>query len=586
LFVLGRVKVDLSSQIILTRTGSLSPIFLSAVYPYTTIVSLNPIFTYIDPPGKEITPMVKRKSAVSRRNTLFLLLGLACLLLAGCGVKTKAHVVDPVPEPEKIAAENTIEIRELHFSGALRGRHRDLITPFSSGFTATGSQLVCLPEAEYPDALLDVAIDTRYSPTGATKAKHVPIVGGMMYAYSGGALNFDWEGTVRFTLFDDEGNTLAEDSFQLSGVDCMENTDGVVGLGTSYFTGAGTSSVFYPDEQALHQLGNAFLRATGFEIAKRLRTGPARTYFEARTREREGMDAKAYAEFTARKKNLIRERESMENRRQQELQAAVADPVSAESLENGSVMVFSVGVDRYDHYPDLSYAASDSRRIVEYFRNRYSLSDSWAISLTDREATAARVNRFINRNAARLLAENDTFIFYFSGHGTPDVDSSATDPDGLEKYLLLADSEPGTLPLTAISLTELAGLLSDLPCRKVVIFIDSCFAGEAGREVLSTLKSVRISDYTYKNTADNSGRGRVILAASSENQVSQEREEIGAGVFTHYLIEGLDRKADADGNDRVDILELYNYVSDKVEHYTGGAQTPVFRGTIDRNFEF
>ena len=517
--------------------------------------------------------------------TVFLSL-ILLIPLVSCGTQTAVRATNPFPVPQKISAENKIQVRELNFSGALGARHRNLITAFQSGFTAVGTQLQCFQDAQYSDAALEVIIDTRYTPTATTKAKYIPILGGMMYSYSGGALNFDWEGTVKFTLYDTEGNTLISDSFRLTGEDCMENQDGMVGLGTSIITGAGTESIFYPDKQAQLQLGNEFLKVAGYEIAKRLRVGTAKTYFEQRTRERGGMDAKTYAEFIDRKQHLIKERQAIEKRKQQEITATIGDPNTSNSLQSGAIMVFGVGVDHYSHFPNLNYAASDCRKVVHYFKSKYHLTDLWAISLTDKDATAVKVNRFIKSNAARLLTKNDTFIFYFSGHGAPEPDSASTEKDGLKKYLLLSDSEPGALELTAISLNDLAKLLSDLPCRKVVIFIDSCFSGLAGKDVLSKLKSIRISEYTYKNIADLSGKGRVIIAASTENQVSQECDEFRAGVFTHYLIEGLNEKADTNGNSKVDVLELYNYVSAKVGQYTNGLQTPVFRGTIDRNFEF
>ena len=48
----------------------------------------------------------------------------------------------------------------------------------------------------------------------------------------------------------------------------------------------------------------------------------------------------------------------------------------------------------------------------------------------------------------------------------------------------------------------------------------------------------------------------------------------------------MNEKADANHNHKVDILELYNYVRDNVEKYTGGKQTPVFRGALATNIEF
>ena len=71
------------------------------------------------------------------------------------------------------------------------------------------------------------------------------------------------------------------------------------------------------------------------------------------------------------------------------------------------------------------------------------------------------------------------------------------------------------------------------------------------------------------------GSGRVILTASGGREVAQESSEIGHGVFTYYLLEGLRGAADIDHDGRVDIDEIYKYVSQKVSSATHGRQNPM-----------
>jgi uncharacterized caspase-like protein len=70
------------------------------------------------------------------------------------------------------------------------------------------------------------------------------------------------------------------------------------------------------------------------------------------------------------------------------------------------------------------------------------------------------------------------------------------------------------------------------------------------------------------------GKGRVVLAASGPNESAQERADLGHGVFTYYLLEGLRGAADANGDGEVDVNEAYAYVSEQVSHATHGAQNP------------
>jgi uncharacterized caspase-like protein len=63
--------------------------------------------------------------------------------------------------------------------------------------------------------------------------------------------------------------------------------------------------------------------------------------------------------------------------------------------------------------------------------------------------------------------------------------------------------------------------------------------------------------------------------------VSEERDELGHGVFTYYLIEGLRGKADADKDGLITVDEIFGFVSDAVPRATGQEQHPVKKGTVE-----
>jgi uncharacterized caspase-like protein len=77
------------------------------------------------------------------------------------------------------------------------------------------------------------------------------------------------------------------------------------------------------------------------------------------------------------------------------------------------------------------------------------------------------------------------------------------------------------------------------------------------------------------------GKGKVILSASAANEVSVEKDEFKHGVFTYYLLEGLNGGADADGDGAVTMDEVYRYVSEKVPRATGQEQHPVKKGSVE-----
>lgn len=354
------------------------------------------------------------------------------------------------------------------------------------------------------------------------------------------------------------------------------------------YTGAGLSILNYPNTESQQAIGGTLMGVVGEEIAKRLNSDPLRLYLAEREKQRDGMDIKTYVEFTDKKNRLEKERKIAREGTLKNLDFQITDKDLLADIKLGTVMVLGIGVNNYQspQIPPLKYADRDSQRIVSFFKSRYKLSEDRAMLLTNEDATAIKISRFITQNAMKLLDKDDTFILYFAGHGAPDVDSTSNDNDGLKKYLLLHDSDLNSLPITALSLNNLATLLDKLPCKRVVLLLDSCFAGAAGAQTLAKLRGIRISETSYKNIAEISGKGRVILAASNENQVSFEDDDLQAGLFTNYLLEGLNGKADVKGDGKINILGLYEYVTREVSRQTQNKQIPVFRGTLDSNIIF
>ena len=149
------------------------------------------------------------------------------------------------------------------------------------------------------------------------------------------------------------------------------------------------------------------------------------------------------------------------------------------------------------------------------------------------------MNRFLRIEAPRLLKPEDTFVFYFSGHGAPDPAVRTRTGAGFEKSLLVSNSDPLAVPLTSLNLTRLFELVEKLPACRKIILLDSCFAGEAGGAMLETSgEDVSEGAAGMSSMISISSSGTVLLAASSSTQVSAESDELGAGVFTHFFWTG------------------------------------------------
>jgi len=80
------------------------------------------------------------------------------------------------------------------------------------------------------------------------------------------------------------------------------------------------------------------------------------------------------------------------------------------------------------------------------------------------------------RGYANTLNENDTFILYYSGHGSYKTDTNNDEPDGRDEALVLSDGVRN-IPLIDDNLNN---YLNAIKAKKLIIF-DSCHSGTANR---------------------------------------------------------------------------------------------------------
>ena len=77
--------------------------------------------------------------------------------------------------------------------------------------------------------------------------------------------------------------------------------------------------------------------------------------------------------------------------------------------------------------------------------------------------------------------------------------------------------------------------------------------------------------------------GVCVITASDEKQYSQESQKWGGGhgVFTYFLLKGLNGEADYNNSNSVTLGELTSYVSQEVRRATKNAQSPLVAGRYD-----
>jgi len=252
-------------------------------------------------------------------------------------------------------------------------------------------------------------------------------------------------------------------------------------------------------------------------------------------------------------------------------------------VRNQWAVVIGVGDYENSGVPKLRYTVPDAEAI-----NRALLDAGFkkenVLLLTDkteRKPTLRNIKWALGTFLGRQAQKDDTVLIFFAGHGAPEIDTRGVEKDGFAKYLIPVDADPDDLYSSALPMDELQTIFERIDAQRVVAFLDACYSGGAGGRTFTSKKTRAgsINDEFLERQARS--KGRVIITASEPNEVSLELPELGHGIFTYYLVEGLKGAADTNRDGIVSLLELYAYVKEQVtkkSRLVGGKQNPTMRG--------
>ena len=232
-----------------------------------------------------------------------------------------------------------------------------------------------------------------------------------------------------------------------------------------------------------------------------------------------------------------------------------------------------IGIDRYQS-PDineLSCARRDAVALEALFADTLGGA---TVLLTDQDATRER----IAAEFAKLenCDPDDTVVIGYSGHGSDTHELVAHDTD----FYNIAS--------TAIPLEAVEDWFSRIPAKRLVFFLDCCFAGGIGSKVLHAGAKPRDLRSTEARLAQLAGNGRIIFTASSATESAWEYVRYGHGLLTYFLMEALRGPAELLDAGRLSLYRLLDYVTARVKdtaYRIGQFQNPTMRGQIDGDLD-
>ncbi len=244
---------------------------------------------------------------------------------------------------------------------------------------------------------------------------------------------------------------------------------------------------------------------------------------------------------------------------------------------NANKVALIIGIEDYELTPSASYANLDAKFFYEYTRLVFGVPKLNIKLLTDNDASLIKSISAIEKWLPGKIKSGKTdLIVFFAGHGLAST-------DGKELYLLPQDSDPDLLERTALSRNELFKNIIDLNPKSVTMFFDTCFSGVSRDEktLLASARPIRIVANEQESIPDNF----TIFSASQLDQISSGLKNAKHGIFSYYLMKGIEGKADTNKDYKITNGELLSYLDENVSVQAsslGRQQNPSLAGDPEK----
>jgi hypothetical protein len=235
-----------------------------------------------------------------------------------------------------------------------------------------------------------------------------------------------------------------------------------------------------------------------------------------------------------------------------------------------------IGIQNYKLIPKAEYANQDAQVFYDYASRALGIQQENIKLLVDDEADVSGIYKaFQNWLPLKVRkGKTDVYVFY-SGHGLPSA-------DGKSLYFLPVGADRDLIAKTAISQKEIVDALKAAQPKSVTMFIDSCYSGQirTGETLLASARPVVL---TVQETAY--PPEFTVITASASDQIASSSPDLKHGIFSYYLMKGLEGEADEKGDGTITIGKLQSYLAERVPRFAmtmSRKQEPQLTGDASR----
>lgn len=236
-----------------------------------------------------------------------------------------------------------------------------------------------------------------------------------------------------------------------------------------------------------------------------------------------------------------------------------------------------IGIEKYRRVPDADFANNDANAFYDYARRALGIKPENIRLLVDDKADASEILRAFNSWLPTRVKKDTTDVYvFYSGHGLPSE-------DGGSLYFLPHEVDRDLLERTAITQKEVVQTIQRTNPKSVTMFIDSCYSGQSrtGETLLANARPISIAPKASTDFPSNF----MVISASAPDQISSSSPELKHGIFSYYLMLGMEGEADVNKDGQITVGEMQSYLSQQVSRRAIGmnrTQQPQTLGDLDR----
>ena len=252
------------------------------------------------------------------------------------------------------------------------------------------------------------------------------------------------------------------------------------------------------------------------------------------------------------------------------------NPANVKTQPSRDRVAIIVGIQNYKRIPKAEYASDDAQDFYDYAIRALGIKPENIKLLIDDGADEVDIlAAFRNWLPIKIKKNKTDLVVFYSGHGLPSE-------DGKSLYFLPYNTHRELIEDTAINQTKIVSAIQLAQPRSVTMFIDACYSGQArsGETLLASAKPVAI-----KSMAGSYPESFTVITASQPDQISWSSPNLKHGIFSFYVMKGLEGDADENKDGKITAGELQNYLTDMVPRQAmtmSRTQVPQLMGDPER----